>query len=81
MDTEASAPVARHGAVRCGFLGLEKMAHSPVLEARAILYCVAAYLVPVVVQFGLPPDPAQFGGLRALPDVTVMRCREACAKC
>lgn len=37
--------------------GFPPMAHRPKLEPRFWLYCIAAYLMPVVAQIALPEDP------------------------
>lgn len=63
MSTGIQDPPATAGLFGNGFFGLEPMAHSPPLEARTGLYCVAAYLVPVIVQFGLPAYPDRYNEL------------------
>ena len=38
-------------------IGFGPLAHRPPLSPRFWIYCAAAYLMPVVVQIGLPEDP------------------------
>jgi len=38
-------------------IGFGPLAHRPPLSPRFWIYCAAAYLIPVVVQVGLPEDP------------------------
>ena len=44
-------------------IGLERMAHRPPLPKRWIVYCVLAYIVPIVVLEALPE---QFGTIREI---------------
>jgi signal transduction histidine kinase len=44
-------------------VGFPPMAHRPKLEPRFWLYCVAAYLMPVVSQVALPRDPGMYDEL------------------
>ncbi len=44
-------------------VGFSPMAHRPKLEPRFWLYCVAAYLMPVVSQIVLPDDPGMYDEL------------------
>lgn len=45
------------------FVGFPPMAHRPPLEPRFWLYCVAAYLMPVVSQVLVPEDPGLYDEL------------------
>ncbi len=38
-------------------VGFEQLSHRPPLSRRFWFYCSAAYLIPVIVQVGMPEDP------------------------
>ena len=43
--------------IRKKLLGIHELPHRPPLRARFWVYCMAAYLLPVIVQVAVPDDP------------------------